>query len=407
MYLFCVKSRSTFRFYPTERQQRQLAREFGCARHAYNFSLRLRTDSFKQGKSVNYVASSGAWTKHRQDPAFSFLRESSCTPQQQALRHLQTAFSNFFAKRSKYPRFRSKHGKQSAEYTVNAFKWDAVNRNLTISKVGRLQVQWSRKFTSNPTTVTITKRCDGKYFVTLCLDEAKHALPKTGRQVGVDLGISRLATLSTGEFVPNARHTAKHAVKLAKLQRVLSRRVKRSNRWRAQKIKVARHQAHIADSRKDTLDKLTMRLVREFDVIAIEDLNVRGMVKLPTLAKAISCASFGTFRAMLEYKAGWYGKEVRVADRFFPSSKRCFSCGHIHPGPGLEVREFDCENCGEHLDRDLNASRNILKFARASGPTTAGQAGSNAQGERVSRGKASASPRIARRTVNQPSSANV
>ena len=402
-----MKTRQTFRFYPTDRQARQLAREFGCARHAFNFALRLRTDSFKSGTPINYCASSAAWTKHRQDPEFAWLRESSCTPQQQALRHLQTAFTNFFAKRTKYPRFRSKHGKQSAEYTANSFKWDAGNRNLTISKVGRLHVKWSREFTSTPTTVTITKHCDGKYFVTLCLDEAKHALPKTGRQVGIDLGISRLATLSSGERIPNARHTTKHAVKLAKLQRVLSRRVKGSNRWRSQKVKVARHQAHIADSRKDTLDKLTTRLVREFDVIAIEDLNVRGMVRNRKLAKHIACASFGEFRRMLEYKAGWYGKEVRVADRFFPSSKRCSSCGHIHESMPLDVREFDCVECGAHHDRDENAAKNILQFAKATSPTTAGQAGSNGRGEHVSRGKASASPRNARRSVKQLGSANV
>lgn len=402
-----MKLRQTFRFYPSERQARSLARTFGCVRVAYNTALRLRTDSFKEGKTINYNASSAALTAQKKTDAFKFLNEVSSVPMQQSLRHLQTAYSNFFAKRARFPTFKSKHGKQSAEFTTSGFKWDAANRNLTISKVGRLHIEWSREFTSQPSTVTITKDCAGRYFVTLCLDEAKHALPKTGRQVGIDLGISRLATLSTGEFVPNPRHTATHAVKLAKLQRVLSRRVKRSNRWRAQKLKVARHQAHVADARKDTLDKLTTRLVREFDVIAIEDLNVRGMVKLPTLAKAISCASFGMFRSMLKYKAGWYGKEVRVADRFFPSSKRCSRCGHIHEAMPLDVREFDCVECGTHHDRDLNASRNILQFAKATSPTTAGQAGSNGRGQHVRPKRASAHSGNAGRSVNQPGSANV
>jgi len=401
-----VKVRQIFRFYPTLPQERQLAKEFGCARHAYNWALTLRTDSFKAGKPVNYNASSAAWTKHRNDPEFSWLRNCSSISQQQALRHLQTAFSNFFAKRTKYPKFHSKHRKQSAEYTASGgFKYDPINRNLTISKVGRLHIKWSREFTSMPTTVTIIKDCAGKYFVTFWLDEpAKVALSKTGEQVGIDLGISRLATLSNGERIANPRHTSAHAVKLARLSRVLSRRKKGSKRWQCQKIRVARLHAHIADSRKDVLDKLTTDLVRRFDVIAIEDLNVRGMVRNHKLAKAISCASFGEFRAMLKYKAGWYGKEVRVADRFFPSSKRCHCCGHIHEKMPLDIREFTCENCGEQLDRDENAAHNILKFAKVISPTTAGQAGSNGRGEHVRPRRALARRGNVRRSVNQPGS---
>jgi putative transposase len=402
-----VKIRQTFRFYPSERQARSLARTFGCVRVAYNTALLLRTDSFKEGKTINYNASSAALTAQKKTDAFKYLNKVSSVPLQQALRHLQTAYSNFFAKRSKFPRFKSKYGKQSAEFTTSGFKWDAGNRNLTISKVGRLHVKWSREFASQPSTVTITKDCAGRYFVTLCLDEVKHALPKTGKQVGIDMGTKRLATLSSGERIANPRHTAKHAVKLAKLQRVLSRRVKGSNRWRVQKIKVARLHAHIADSRKDCLDKLTTRLVRDYDVLCIEDLNVRGMVKNHCLAKTVSCASFGMFRSMVEYKAAWYGKEVRVADRFFPSSKRCHCCGFVNAAVALGVEEWDCPECKAHHDRDYNASHNILKFAHASGPTTAGQAGSNGRGAHVRREGASVSPRNARRSVNQPGSANV
>ena len=403
-----MKIRLVFRAYPSDRQKRQLAKEFGCARHAYNFALRLRSDSFKEGKSINYNASSRALTGLRADPNFSFLRKSSSIPQQQALRHLQTAFANFFAKRSKYPKFRSKHGPQSAEYTTNGFKWDPGNRNLSISKIGHLRVKWSRTFTSKPSTVTITKDCAGRYFVSLCLDEPRPEPPrKTGEEIGVDLGISRLATLSNGERVANPRHTAKYATKLAKHQRVLARRKKGSNRWNLQKIKVARVHAKIADSRKDCLDKLTTDLVRRFDVIAIEDLNIRGMVLNRRLAKHISCASFGKFRRMIEYKADWNEKEVRFADRFFPSSKRCSSCGHIHRDMPLSIRDFSCEVCGDRQDRDENAAKNILQFASAGSPTTAGHAGSHGRGERVRRDGVSAPNRCTRRSVNQPGSVNV
>lgn len=391
-----MKERQTFRIYPTIPQQRKLAREFGCARHAYNFALRLRTNGFKDGKPVNYNSSSAAWTQHRNDPEFAWLFESSSIPQQQALRHLQTAFSNFFAKRTKYPRFRSKHGKQSAEYTINGFKWDAKNRNLNISKVGRLPVVWSREFTSAPTTVTITKDCAERYFVSLCLDEtAKAQLPKTGLQVGIDLGILRLATLSNGEHVVNPRHTVRHAVKLARLQRVLARRVKGSGRWRRQKLRITRHQAHIADSRKDYLDKLTTDLVRRFDVLAIEDLNVCGMVRNYRLAKHVACAGFGQFRKMLTYKCAWYERELRVADRFFPSSKRCSTCGYVHETMRLDQREFECVECGTKHDRDENAAKNILQFA-------GGQPVSKARGEHVRPSRVLIREGSVRRNVNQP-----
>jgi putative transposase len=352
----------------------------------------LRTDSFKAGVPMGYHASSREWTKHRNDPAFAFLRETSSVPQQQALRHLQTAFSNFFAKRSKYPNFRSKFGRHGAEYTTSGFQWEASNRNLSISKVGRLAVVWSRDIAGTPSTVTLTKDCAGRYHVTLCLEETKVALPKTGDQVGIDMGVNRLATLSTGERIANPRHTAKHAAKLTRLQRVLARRKNGSNRWKHQKRKVARHQAHIADSRKDCLDKLTTGLVRRFDVIAIEDLNVRGMVKNHHLAKSISCAGFGMFRRMLEYKCEWYGKELRLCDRFFPSSKRCSGCGHIHETMPLDVREFDCIECGQHHDRDENAAKNIL---------VAGQA-ITGRGGRIRPVQASACSGDARGSVNQP-----
>lgn len=401
MYCRLVKVRWTFRFYPSEPQKRQLAREFGCARHAFNFALRLRTDSFKDGKPVNYNASSAAWTKHRNDPAFAFLRASSCIPQQQSLRHLQTAFANFFAKRSKYPRFRSKHGRQSAEYTTSGgFKWDSRNRNLRITKLGRLDVHWSREFTSNPTTATITKREDGRYFVSLCLDECAELPAKTGDSIGVDLGISRLATLSNGERIHNPKHLGTNLVKLARQQRILSRRKKGSGRWNRQRLKVARLHSHIANSRKDCLDKLTTGLVRRFDVLAIEDLNVRGMVKYHCLARAISDVGFGMFRQMLTYKAQWQGKELRVADRFFPSSKRCSACGFVHTEMPLSVREFTCQECGTQHDRDHNAAKNILQFAAGGQPV-------EARGENARPVPAKARKGSSRGTVKQPSSVDV
>jgi putative transposase len=389
-----LKLRYTFRCYPTPPQERALAQTFGCVRVAYNSALRLRTDSFKEGRTINYNASSAALTALKKTPEKAFLNEVSSVPLQQSLRHLQTAFVNFFEKRAKYPAFKRRHGRQSADYTTSAFKWDARNKNLAIAKLGRLDVHWSKEFTSTPSTVTITKDRAGRYFVTLCLDESIEALPKTGREVGIDLGINRLATLSTGERLSNPRHTVKREKKLAGLQRILARRKKGSGRWERQRLKVARCHAGIADARKDHLDKVTTDLVRRFDVLAIENLNVRGMVTNHCLARAISDASFGTFRRMIEYKAAWYGKEVRVADRFFPSSKRCSACGHVHAKMPLDVRQFSCEACGASHDRDENAAKNILKFA--------GGQPVKARGEKVRLKRVSTRSSTSRRNVNQP-----
>lgn len=399
-----VKIRMTFRVYPSEPQKRILAQTFGCVRVVYNTALRLRTDSFNAGETINYNASSTALTALKKTPERAYLNNVSSVPLQQSLRHLQTAYSNFFAKRAKFPAFKSKHGRQSAEYTTSGFKWEPRNRNLTIARLGRLNVRWSRHFTSSPSTVTITKDRAGRYFVSLCLDETLKRLPKTGEEVGIDLGISRLATLSDGTRVANQRHTVANQRRLKMLQKTLSRRKKGSGRWDSQRLKVARLHAHIADSRKDCLDKLTTDLVRRFDVLAIEDLNVRGMVKNHCLAKHISCASFGTFRRMLEYKAAWYGKEVRVADRFFPSSKRCSACGHVHSKMPLAVREFSCENCGTRHDRDENAAKNILRFAGGQ-PVLAKV--SKGRGETVNPIQASARKGRSLRSVNQPALSDV
>lgn len=393
-----VRVRQTFRCYPSPRQQRKLGRLFGCVRLVYNKALRLRTDSYRDSKtSVNYEQTSAALTKWKTQDDLKFLNDVSCVPLQQSLRNLQTAFKAFFENRNAYPKFKPKRGKQAAEFTRSAFKYDAANRNLSFAKIGRMDVRWSREFTSNPTTVTITKCPDGRYFVTLCLDETVDALPKTGETVGIDLGINRLATLSNGERIPNPKHLCAKLKKLARLGRVLSRRKKGSGRWNRQRLKVARFHSHVADARKDYLDKLTTGLVRRFDVLVIEDLNVRGMAANEKLARAVGDAGLGMFRKMLEYKAAWYGKEIKVVDRWFPSSKRCHCCGFVVKKLPLSVREWDCQ-CGAHHDRDENAAKNIL---------SAGGQPVKARGESARPVRAKVRTGSSRRTVNRPSSVDV
>lgn len=384
--------RYQYRFYPTFKQKQVLAQTFGACRYIYNWGLRLRTDAYHTGQKIGYHASSAELTKLKQQLNYTWLNEISCVPVQQSLRHLQTAFRNFFDKRTGYPSFKKKYGTQAAEYTKSAFKWDANNRNLVISKLGRLNIRWSRSFKSYPTTATIKKDRAGRYFVILVVDETRLKLPRTNQSIGIDLGISRLATLSNGERIANLKLLRKAERKLAKAQRIHARRKKGSNRRERARLRVAKIHAHIADARNDYLQKVTTDLVRRFDTICIEDLNLRGMVKNHAFARNLSDASLGLFGRLLEYKCAWYGKELNRVDRWFPSSKRCSTCGYIVESLLLSIREWDCPECKTHHDRDKNAAHNIL----AEGHSVTAQGGA---GRRVN---ASASKRKPHRTVNQP-----
>lgn len=358
-----MKVRYRFRFYPTDKQKRELARVFGACRYVYNWALRARTDAYyKEGVSIGYHELSAMLTALKRTPNHAWLNEVSCVPTQQALRHLQTAFVNFFEKRSGYPRFKKKTGEQSAEYTRSAFKW---NGNLHLSGLGWLKIVWTRHFKSAPTTVTVSKDTADRYFVTLCLDEKIEKLPPVHKAVGIDLGVTALATLSTGEKIENPRHLKRIEKQLARAQRDLARKTKGSKRRALQRLKVAKLYARVADARADYLNKITTDLVRRFDVIAVEDLNVRGMAKNHGLARALHDAALGEFLSMLRYKCEWYGREFRIVDRFYPSSKRCFDCGYVLEELPLGVREWTCPKCGKKHDRDENAAKNILAAGQA------------------------------------------
>ena len=385
--------RYRFRFCPSARQRRLLGKTFGCVRYVYNRALALRKDAYAENKTkINYAETSAALTLWKKEPDLLWLKEVSCVPLQQGLRHLQTAYRNFFAKRAAYPRFKSKRGEPSAEFTRSSFKWDGKQLNLTLAKIGHLRIRWSRQFASEPSTVTIIKDCAGRYFATLCLDETVALLPKMGDEVGIDLGTKRLATLSTGEVVPNPKPLERSLAHLAKLQRTLARRKQGSGRWHRQRLKAARLHAHVSDSRKDLLAKLTTGLVRRFDLVCIEDLDVRGMMDGRHRARRMADVGLFAFRQMLTYKCAWYGKELQVVDRYFPSSKRCSYCQQDLDSLPLAVREWTCPSCGSFHDRDHNAAKNIL---------SAGQAAS-VRGGHVRPTATQVAGGSARRSVNQP-----
>ena len=357
-----IKRAYRFRFYPTPEQEQILARTFGCARFAYNYMLRLRTDAwFKEQKRVGYHDTSALLTELKKTPEHAWLNEVSSVPVQQALRHLQTAFANFFAKRAGYPAFKRKDGTQSAEYTTSAFKWDG--KALKLAKMGApLAIRWSRTLpkAAKVTTVTVSKDAAGRYFVSLLCDDMAQPKPEAAGKVGIDLGLTHFAILSTGEKIAAPNTFRKNEEKLAKLQRRLAKKTKGSANRKKARLKVAKLHAKIADSRKDFLHKLSTRLINENQVIAIETLAVSNMQKNRCLAKSISDASWSEFVRQLEYKSHWYGRTLVGIDRWYPSSKRCSDCGHTVPKMPLSVREWACPECGSIHDRDVNAARNVL-----------------------------------------------
>ncbi|MEU6200191.1 RNA-guided endonuclease TnpB family protein [Streptomyces sp. NPDC047061] len=359
-----VKRAFKYRFHPTDAQAAELSRTFGCVRKVYNLALAARTEAWARQERVNYNATSSMLTAWKKTEELAFLSDVSSVPLQQTLRHLQTAFTHFFAKRAKYPRFKSrKKSRKSAEYTTSGFRFR--DGTLTLAKMAEpLEIVWSRPLPDGvqPSTVTVSQDAAGRWFVSmLCDDPTVRPLPALDTAVGVDVGLDHLLTLSTGEKIANPRHERRDRVRLAKAQRELSRKARGNgaNRRKARR-KVARIHARIADRRRDMLHKLTTRLVRENQTLVIEDLTVRNMVKNHTLARAISDASWSEFRSMLEYKAAWYGREVIAVDRYFPSSRLCSSCGTLQEKMPLSVRTWTCDSCGTTHDRDVNAANNLL-----------------------------------------------
>ncbi|MEV6289752.1 RNA-guided endonuclease TnpB family protein [Streptomyces sp. NPDC051896] len=359
-----VKRAFKYRFYPTDAQAAELSRTFGCVRKVYNMALAARTEAWVlRQERVNYNATSAMLTAWKKTEELAYLNDVSSVPLQQTLRHLQAAFTHFFAKRAKYPRFKSrKKSRKSAEYTTSAFRFR--DGRLTLAKMAEpLGIVWSRALPEDaqPSTVTVSQDAAGRWYVSLlCEDPGIKPLADNGKAVGVDAGLDHLLTLSTGEKVSNPRHERRDRVRLAKAQRELSRKARGegANRAKARR-KVARIHARIADRRRDHLHKLTTRLVRENQTIVIKDLTVRNLLKNGRLARAISDAAWREFRSMLEYKAQWYGREVIAVDRWFPSSKLCSNCGTLQDKMPLSVRTWTCD-CGVTHDRDVNAARNTL-----------------------------------------------
>ncbi|MFE6389504.1 RNA-guided endonuclease InsQ/TnpB family protein [Nocardiopsis dassonvillei] len=372
-----VKRAFKYRFYPTDAQAAELSRTFGCVRLVYNRALAERSAAWQQRQErMGYSQTSAMLTAWKKTEELSFLTEVSCVPLQQTLRHLHTAFRNFFDRRAKYPRFKSKKkSRASAEYTRSAFGYR--DGHLTLAKMAEpLDIVWSRPLPegARPSTVTVSRDAAGRWFVSLLCEDTVESAPAANDAVGVDMGVTSLVVLSTGEKVDNPRHEQRDRAKLAKAQRALARKAKGSaNRERARR-KVARVHARITDRRRDFLHQLSTRLVRENQVVVIEDLTVRNMVKNRRLSRAVSDAAWRELRTMLAYKCAWYERELVVVDRFFPSSRLCstLGCAYVHASLPLNVRTWTCPRCGVVHDRDVNAAHNLRAAGLAASACGAG-----------------------------------
>lgn len=357
-----------YRFYPTTEQETLLRRTLGCVRLVYNRALAFRTEAWYQKQErVGYSQSSAMLTEWKREEGLSFLNEVSCVPLQQGLRHLQTAFTNFFAGRASYPNFKKKRNGGSAEFTKSAFRYRDGQVYLAKSSVA-LPIRWSRTLPkgAQASTVTVKLEPSGRWTVSLLVDDQTiQPLPVIDKAIGIDAGLTSLITTSDGEKVANPKHFAKLYQKLRKVQKRLSRKHKGSRNRDKARLKVARVHAQIKDSRQDFLHKMTTRLVRENQTIVAESLAVKNMVKNRKLAKSISDAGWGEIVRQLAYKAKWYGRNFIQLDRWFPGSKTCSKCGHKVDSLPLSIREWDCPKCKAHHDRDVNAALNHLAAGQA------------------------------------------
>ncbi|MFI9836844.1 RNA-guided endonuclease InsQ/TnpB family protein [Nonomuraea sp. NPDC051941] len=360
------------RAYPTPEQAAVLTRTFGCVRLVWNKVLAWRQARYHtEGRKTSYAQTDRYLTELKRDAEHGFLYEVSSVPLQQVLRHQYAAFVNFFAGRARYPRFKSRSGKQSATYTRSAFRWR--DGRLHLGKMdGPLEFVWSWPHIDpaaiNPTTVTVSRDPDGRWYVSIAADTRSDDSTRGDDEqfspplhaVGVDMGVKDFVVTSDGDRIANPRFLERKARSLARYQRRMARKQRGSNNRAKAKTKIARAHRKVRNARADFLHRTSTRLVRDNDVIVIEDLAVKNMIRNRSLAKAISDCGWREFRRMLEYKAARCGRHLIAVDRWYPSTKTCSGCGYVLEELSLSTRHWTCPGCRSRHDRDINAAKNIL-----------------------------------------------
>lgn len=349
-----------YKIKPNEEQIVLLNKHFGSVRFVYNYYLNERKVEYETNKqTLNYYDNANSLTKLKKMEEFKWLKEISSQSLQYSLKCLEGSYNGFFKGRSKFPRFKSKNDKNSfcvPQYTK------VIDGKLIIPKFkDPIKMIQDRKFKGEIRQCTLSKTPTGEFFVSILVETNHEKFEKTNKQIGIDLGLKDFLITSNGFKYKNNRYTKTYAKKLKENQQHLSRKVKGSSRYNKQKLKVAKIHKKITNSRIDNLHKVSTELIKKYDTIFLEDLNIKGMVKNHKLAKHIIDASWSKFISMLEYKASWNDKQIIKVDRFFPSSKTCNCCGYVNQNLKLDIREWICPSCNSKLDRDLNASKNILK----------------------------------------------
>ena len=362
-----------FRIYPTEEQEIFFAKTFGCVRKVYNLMLNDRKKAYEEVKNdPSKKMTFPTPAKYKEE--FPFLKEVDSLALANAQLNLDKAYKNFFRDKSVgFPRFKSKKNPVQSYTTNNQNGTVALidNKFIKVPKLKSLiRIKLHRQPKGMIKSATISRHASGKYYISLLCKEEINELPKTNSAIGIDLGITDFAILSDGQKIDNNRFTSKMEKKLKREQRKLSKRallaknkgipLSEAKNYQKQKRKVARLHEKVMNQRTDFLNKLSTEIIKNHDIICIEDLNVKGMLRNHKLARSISDVSWSSFVAKLQYKADWYGREIIKVDTWFPSSQICSECGHKDGKKSLDIREWTCPICHTHHDRDINASINIL-----------------------------------------------